>query len=71
MATLKERHIAYLEEQVITNSDLIRIIQDKQARFFSRHGHEPEVETTQADLANAKRKLAEATDLLARWRAEG
>lgn len=64
MATMLENHIAWMRKEVASLADQIRIIEDKKARYYSRHADEPEVEMTETFLAENKRKKAELEELL-------
>jgi hypothetical protein len=68
---LKERHIAFLKDEIKQNSDLIALIDEEKVRFYSRSDGGPAVDTTEGDLAEAKRKLAVATRLLEGLEEEG
>lgn len=64
MATLLQAHIAWMRKEVASLTDQIRIIEEKKARYYSRHDDKPEVEMTQVLLVENKRKKAELEELL-------
>ncbi|GLS41598.1 hypothetical protein GCM10010869_71950 [Mesorhizobium tianshanense] len=67
MATMLENHIAWMKKEVASLADRIRIIEDEEARFYSRHDGEPEVDMTQTFLAENKLKKAELENLLKQY----
>jgi hypothetical protein len=64
MATMLEHHIAWMKKEVVNLTDQIRVIEEKRARYYSRHGNEPEEEVTEFFLVENKRKKAELEELL-------
>ncbi|MER9028157.1 hypothetical protein [Mesorhizobium sp. M0674] len=64
MATMLENHIAWMKKEVASLADQIRIIEDKKARYYSRHDDGPQVEMTETFLVENKRKKAELEDFL-------
>ncbi|TPK70291.1 hypothetical protein FJ930_18370 [Mesorhizobium sp. B2-4-15] len=67
MGTMLENHIAWMKRQVASLTDQIRIIEEKKARYYSRHHDGPEVEMTQSFLAENKRQKVELEELLKQY----
>lgn len=64
-----EQLIAWLEAELKNKRDLIDLIEDGKARFFTQEVGKPQEDTTAKDLTYAKSKVAEIEEQLARLRA--
>jgi hypothetical protein len=53
-----EQLIVWLEDELKNARDLIDVIEDQKARFYSQEYGKPKVDTTEKNLIEAKEKVA-------------